>query len=743
MFEYTCPNPQCQQAFTVATIESGAINSCVKCGQRLRVVVAESTGPGLSLLAGGGQLVAPGRSRWAGPLLVGSCGLTGVLIAAALLFWTSSGSKSSDAPAGKTVAHNDSPASAREPADTPRSGPKDTAGEKRDSPKEKSETPVRPAPPKDGEDSPRKPEPKETPPSPVLETVPLDDLPKLLVDLAAADPKVRERAARRLGGFGPRTRQAVPDLLKALRKPDEVGEVRAAILAALRAIGPAKEQVTVLSAALGDAGAPAARVYAADALGQLGAEAESVVPALIEALADPETDVRRAAAMALSKIGRVTVRGQVMAALLRSLKDKEREVRIASANGLLGMGAPAPADAPTLKALLADRSHSPEGRVYAASALGELGAEHIPILADAAGNDPDAGVVQKAVEALGSLKAKTKEAGQALTKAVTHPQPAVRIAAAAALGQIGIDAVTIAGILQAIGSKDPGCRKAVLKTLPLPGSFVKDSSRLVLPKEALDDFTSALANEDPIARAVAVYLLGTMGEEAAPAVPKLRKALALEKNAGVQLEMLCAFAEIGPAAKEAVPELTEIMNDTSKGKEPLQRCAALALVKVAEKEAGKPAYMVLAKAMELKTVPVGGPAGAATKPPQPSGGFGGFGALGGIPQRGVRPGMAPPGGGGKSDPIDEEIHERAKKALVKGKAAAASALARTYQDSFLGTDQDKMLARKTTLEVLAKIGRPAKCKEVLQLLTLLNSTRDYPEVMQAAKEAMTAIYRTK
>src|SRR6185437_3919069 len=100
---------------------------------------------------------------------------------------------------------------------------------------------------------------------------------------------------------------------------------------------------------------------------------------------------------------------------------------------------------------------------------------------------------------------------------------------------------------------------------------------------------------------------------------------------------------------------------------------------------------------------------------------------------------APPQAVLKRDPLEEAIHERAKKALIKGKGLAAFALIRAYQDSFIGREEGKRGARKTTLEVLAKIGPAAKSADLYRILnTLIRAEKigqqlDFPEVIQAAK----------
>jgi HEAT repeat protein len=69
----------------------------------------------------------------------------------------------------------------------------------------------------------------------------------------------------------------------------------------------------------------AQRLHAVKGLGQRGAEADVVVPALAEALKDPDAFVRRDAAAALGKIG-PEARG-ALPALLVAWRDRNQRVR--------------------------------------------------------------------------------------------------------------------------------------------------------------------------------------------------------------------------------------------------------------------------------------------------------------------------------------------------------------------------------------------------------------------------------
>ena len=149
------------------------------------------------------------------------------------------------------------------------------------------------------------------------------DVTKLVVDLKSNDSDVRRSAAKGLAEMGPEAKDAAPALLAALKNDKDLfvrrfaakalGEVEAAVTALGKMGEPA---VPPLIDALKNKSAdpkkpkkgPAAtdstafvRTKAAEALGNMGPKAKSAVPALIDALKDP--NVRTEAAIALGNIG--------------------------------------------------------------------------------------------------------------------------------------------------------------------------------------------------------------------------------------------------------------------------------------------------------------------------------------------------------------------------------------------------------------------------------------------------------
>lgn len=542
---------------------------------------------------------------------------------------------------------------------------------------------------------------------------PADDatIKKLIADLKHPNAPIRQEAARKLAQLGPAARPAVPELLKLLRTPDEPEDVVKAVDQALGEIGPpAKDQVQILIDALGDAKSLRARMYAADSLGKLGNAAFPVPQSLVQVLDDPDAGVRRSAATALGRLGPLA-RPDSFPALVRVVKeDKERDVRVAAGHALLALGKPADTEAPMLKELLANRTLPREGRVYAVWGLGNLGDEHAPAVSDAVGNDPDNGVVRVGLDMLAGMKVKSKDVGEALAKAVGHRELDIRMTAAKTLGSLGLDNTTLPGMVKAFASKDDTVRDAVLKGLPPIGTLVANSPRFTVSKEAVNDLKAPLASPEPLARAFAAYVLGMLGADGADAVPELRQALTKEKDYQAQREIIAALGEIGPAAKPALDELKEFLKETDDKKIVLVRLAAVAAVRIDARESGKEAYPILAKAMEVENL-------------------------------------------ANRDSAERILHERAKKVLAQGGRPASDALLKQYKSTFTGRAPSKVFARKTSLEVMAKIGKDAKLgttsrndplfqmlDQITKPFNMFGTMTDHEDVIRAANEAALAIY---
>ena len=183
--------------------------------------------------------------------------------------------------------------------------------------------------------------------------------------MAAGNPQLRRGAIRAAGRLGKDAVSALPALIKALNDPD--AEVRVQAADSLVAVAEEDASIPILIEALSDddgyvavevalilakLGAPALgelanalsgararqRRMAAFALGRIGPEAKSAVPALVQALGDKTEAVQVNAIDALASIGDQAA----IAPLVKCLDVKSRLVRY---KAIAGLGTVAPQDA--------------------------------------------------------------------------------------------------------------------------------------------------------------------------------------------------------------------------------------------------------------------------------------------------------------------------------------------------------------------------------------------------------------
>ncbi|QDU19271.1 HEAT repeat domain-containing protein [Urbifossiella limnaea] len=245
-----------------------------------------------------------------------------------------------------------------------------------------------------------------------------DAIPALVRAADDADGKVREAATQALGQMGP---EALPPLKLMLRHDDKY--VRRQAVWALGRLGPlARPALAAVCEALRDAD-PRTASGAAQALGNMGADGADAVPALAEAMRGTNIVLCRLAAKALSQIGfpalatLIThlqhtdpfVRGEsalalgwMGAAARPAVPYLAKLVRGSSGRGLAdtpppgsslsGFGAGSGAVTPTAPAAATEATADDTCRVYAAQALGKMGAAAaaaLPELTAASRHGPD------------------------------------------------------------------------------------------------------------------------------------------------------------------------------------------------------------------------------------------------------------------------------------------------------------------------------------------------------------------
>jgi HEAT repeat protein len=183
-------------------------------------------------------------------------------------------------------------------------------------------------------------------------------------------------------------------------------------------------------------------VLVAEVLGRIGPGAAASVPALAEALREPDDPISRTAAGALEQIGPASV-----LALLGALHDRDGGVRVWAARALGAIDHRAPAAV----AALTEAMRDPEARVrvLAAEALWLIAEDpaSIAILAEVLGNEELApGERQGAAQVLGQIGPAARAARPMLTKLTEAGNFLLRSAAADELRKVDPKAARDAGV---------------------------------------------------------------------------------------------------------------------------------------------------------------------------------------------------------------------------------------------------------------------------------------------------------
>jgi HEAT repeat protein len=191
-----------------------------------------------------------------------------------------------------------------------------------------------------------------------------------------------------------------------------------------------------------------------------------------------------------------------------------------------------------------------------------------------AGNNEDAEQFEKWLAEGIDLSSLMKEAVPGHIKALKDEDPAVRLEAAKALGQIGSEATeAIPTLIHAVNDPDPEVAAKAIEALQRTDQRTAQVLRALLAaiKDSRADVraaaAAALANMwwaekgEPENRRAG--RLGRQSEELArSAIPVLTAALR-DKNARVRAQAAAALAEVGPLAKPAVDELIHLLQADS------------------------------------------------------------------------------------------------------------------------------------------------------------------------------------
>lgn len=279
--------------------------------------------------------------------------------------------------------------------------------------------------------------------------------------LTSAEFRQQWHAAYVLGTLGPKAAPAVSALHAVLDVNSGKNEYARSMAAwALGRIGPAAEtEIPFLIETMRSTKLLAVRRSVAEALGNFGFAAKPAVTELLKMLDNDDEITRVNAAVALWKI---ECHPKALPALLEVLRHGNSSQAYPAAVALGQMEKEADVIAPALIEAL----HAPTADVRRAAArsLGQFGKAAFPVLKKVhAMQDPDAEARRMVIEALSWMG---RDAVLDLTAALRDASPAVRGAAARALGNLGAEALSARSALETAAS-DPqeDVRTAAAKAL--------------------------------------------------------------------------------------------------------------------------------------------------------------------------------------------------------------------------------------------------------------------------------------
>jgi HEAT repeat protein len=401
--------------------------------------------------------------------------------------------------------------------------------------------------------------------------------------LKSRDSYQRRQAADALLALGPQAKAAVPALALALKDADRTVRELAAL--ALRRLGPhAKGVVPALVEVLRQDKDEFVRWKAAFALRHVGLEAK-IVPDLLEACKDVLGNVRWEAQGALRQIGPGPEGKAAVPALIKALEDEKWPVRAMAAECLGRVGPEAGAAVPALLKLLKDDKSQVRGD--AAEAVGRIGGGAKPEAAIAALSD----LLLKEDRFTGNHSAwALTELGEpgiaALVQALESAKPGARRYAVIALQEVGLGAkAAVPALIKALEHEDARLHSPAAYSLGRMGPAAK---------AALPALTKALRDSDPHVRINAADALRRIDDSSAgaPALIEVCK----DASPSNRCTAAMVLADFGPAAKDAVPALLELLKDSDPY---IPSYAAFALWKVAQHERAIPALIEHGPASEF------------------------------------------------------------------------------------------------------------------------------------------------
>jgi HEAT repeat protein len=289
-------------------------------------------------------------------------------------------------------------------------------------------------------------------------------VPTLLEFAKDGDAEARAESIMCLGFYARKSEPARLAVFDAMGDPDLLTRLRAVnaldSCAAFPDLAPEPLLGMIVAALVkaADDESPIIRASAVRTLGGIANRTMVEIPRVIEALGDPDVDVRLHAAISLAwRISSGKRSSSLVPALVLALKDRDARVRLASAVTLGRLGTVAEGALPALHASANDPEKSVREKIeQAITRIGNAGHNARKALemglADLGNADPN--VRASAASGLGSAGPGSAEAIPALVRCLSDREADVRRAAAGALGQLGPEAAVALPSLATLAESD-------------------------------------------------------------------------------------------------------------------------------------------------------------------------------------------------------------------------------------------------------------------------------------------------
>lgn len=256
-----------------------------------------------------------------------------------------------------------------------------------------------------------------------------DAIPGLRKALQSSDIYVAASAAEGLWKIDRQVADSIPVLERFLERGDSTDGDR--ICLTICTLGPAAAPLKKYVIKLLKSGDSFVQSAAVDALGAIMPQDQEAIGLLTECLGNDSMHIVQSATVALGKIGAKAVPSLIE--VTKTGSDIQREY---AADALGQIGPPAKEAIVSLKNLLKSKHHPT--KVWSAIAIGKINAsaEVVPMLIEAVLEDESATARQQAAVALGKIGPKAKSAIPALRAALKEEDEALQQAAEEALGMI-------------------------------------------------------------------------------------------------------------------------------------------------------------------------------------------------------------------------------------------------------------------------------------------------------------------